>query len=430
MSGEAPTSRIELTQLGEDRQPEGNTIIGQFNPATLQYTITNTAPAGNGNQRSREVDESTGKLTFDLIFDTTMVGSDVRRRTEKIAAFMKPGARRRTPVVRISWGEFRFEGALEQYQENLDFFSSEGIPLRATLSLAFTTVTDQNRTPDLVYQFAGLNREGQRARGGSAAQADVTGGSLTGTSETVEVPVGGAPPPRPTASGGDGPGTGAARAPRRGAGGTSASDLARRLGDPGRARAIGAQNGLEDIRNPADAEVLGVSDDQTLDGPVAFAAGAGAGFAAGVGVGIGIGAGGGVGVGVGVGGGVGVGVGVGAGIGIGIGIGVGVGVGGGAAGGLAAGGASAASARASGGASAGVAASQGAFALLRPPRPGARRRLDLERAFPAAASARVATDDDAAFVVGGRALGEGSAKFNADVGQRTSLAARLSFEED
>ena len=45
------------------------------------------------------------------------------------------------PVVRFEWGTFLFSGLIESYRETLDFFSSEGVPLRAQVSLSMTHQT-------------------------------------------------------------------------------------------------------------------------------------------------------------------------------------------------------------------------------------------------------------------------------------------------
>ena len=38
-------------------------ITAQYNPTSLQYTITNTAAKGSGTQRTQKVDDSVAKLT-------------------------------------------------------------------------------------------------------------------------------------------------------------------------------------------------------------------------------------------------------------------------------------------------------------------------------------------------------------------------------
>ena len=70
--------------------------------------------------------------------------SDVRRLTQRIAqAFMEPvtasPASQQRPAApkrcRFQWGSFQFTGMVSSYNETLDYFSPQGVPLRAALSL-------------------------------------------------------------------------------------------------------------------------------------------------------------------------------------------------------------------------------------------------------------------------------------------------------
>jgi hypothetical protein len=456
--GDAPTQRIQIQKLDAQGHADGPVISAQFNPTSLQYTITNTAAQGSGRQRSRKVDESTGKLTMELVYDTTHTGQDVRKDTQKIAQLMQPAARQLTPLVEITWGGvFKFKGALDQYRETLDFFSEDGVPLRASLSLGFSTVSDQNTTPPEVFAFASTE----------ATHAIDIDDALSANDDAFEVPV---PRHRPV------------------------SEVASNLGDPGRMRSIAAFNLVEDLRNGSDiGGVLAVSDEVILDGPVAFAtggAGASAGFGFGASGGAGFSAGFGFSAGATAGASFGASAGVSAGVSAGFGasasssfgatasagasFGASASAGFGASasesfsasgGGFAASASVSASASASGGgfaasasfeasaevnasgtlieedfsasystragsaASAHVSASEGAFAGLRPPSTPRRRAIDVARVLREPASRRVTTDNPTAFGPGGRALSSGTSSTNAEVGQSFSLRERIEFED-
>lgn len=84
------------------------------------------------------------QLSFELIFDTTDSGDDVRTEwTSKLAAFLavteepkepkKPGTR--PPHCTFVWGGFTFEGVIESISSNFLMFSSDGTPLRAKLAV-------------------------------------------------------------------------------------------------------------------------------------------------------------------------------------------------------------------------------------------------------------------------------------------------------
>jgi hypothetical protein len=68
----------------------------------------------------------------------------VRELTGQVLYFMKPkpagsGAQPSPPPgVRFAWGTFVFDGLVDSLEETLDFFSPDGRPLRAALSLGLS----------------------------------------------------------------------------------------------------------------------------------------------------------------------------------------------------------------------------------------------------------------------------------------------------
>jgi hypothetical protein len=411
----------------------GDTIDVHFNPVSLQYQVQNTMQQQGGGAQ-QYVTQSTGKLTMDLVFDTTHDGTDVRNTTIRVARLMQP-ENRIPPVVRFDWGAYKFEGTVESYKETIDFFSPDGVPLRASLNLTLAAKTEQ--------VFAG----------GSDREADL-GGSLSGTAVQF-------PSPDPRSKPYEKP------APKKSKTG-SPSDAATRAGKPGAARAVGAMNGAESLRFGTGGS-LNVAAGVKLGAPVAFSAGAGAGLSLGAGAGIGIGGGasagigisGGASAGIGIGGGAsagigisggaaagigisggasaGMGIGGSAGIGIGGGASAGIGISGGASAGMSFGGSASAGIGISGSASAGVkvggsgsagvSASAGAFAGLSiKPKTSSTGGMQVTRLVAGASSAQVATDAGASFAVGGRALVQGNASLRADVGASASLKGKLTWD--
>lgn len=116
-----------------------------FNPASLQYSIENNQQAqgqsASNTSQPQHVTQTVGKLTMELIFDTTdldpSTATDVRHHTRKIARLMMPAAASSNAPQQFQfvWGAFSFTGTMESYRETLDFFSDGGVPLRSTLSL-------------------------------------------------------------------------------------------------------------------------------------------------------------------------------------------------------------------------------------------------------------------------------------------------------
>lgn len=188
-----------------------------FNPQSLEYVITNTLKnTGSGSASKQYVSKSTGKLTMDLVFDTTDTGEDVRLHTVRVAQLMEPDEDDKTPpVVEFEWGLYTFSGMVENYKETLDFFSIDGVPLRAAVKL---TMASQDQV------FEGGSAERRAATGGSLAGR--TGGGGGGGQESMQTPAPGADD-----------GWGLAR-------------IAAQAGNPGAARELAALNNIENMRFP------------------------------------------------------------------------------------------------------------------------------------------------------------------------------------
>lgn len=384
----APSVMATFTPLKGPKLERGESIPVHFNPVSLQYTVTNTLEKDKDKTSKKQfISQAQAKLTMDLVFDSSDNGQDVRVSTVKIAALMEPdkkassGKKDVAPVVLFEWGKYKFQGMMESYKETLDFFSTNGVPLRASVNISLTQ-------QDKIFE---------------TDSADV-GRNSNLTLDAVDVP-------------------------------TSSTDhttsAATQGGDPDASRALAAFNGQESMRFTAGAS-LTVSGSIQLGPPAAFAAGgAGIGIGAGAGVGVGVGAGIGIsgGAGIGVGAGAAIGIGGGAGIGIsggtgmGLGAGAAIGVGGGA--GIGIGGISVGSQ-----ASAGVSASEGAFAGLRVSSQKQAFSLDTDRFLVRSETVSVATDSGATFQVGGQAVLESSSGLRADVGVSADLRSRIRFEVD
>jgi hypothetical protein len=175
--------RAELRELDAEFDHtinERNWTKVQFNPETLKVTFANQIVQGSGpgDQRGSParqfVGAGTTKLALALWFDVTAypTGSaptkDVRELTQKVAYFITPtklpaqaggapakggkgkaapaggggnGAKEpqyAPPAVRFVWGTFQFDGIMESLDETLEFWSPDGRPLRANVSIGLT----------------------------------------------------------------------------------------------------------------------------------------------------------------------------------------------------------------------------------------------------------------------------------------------------
>jgi hypothetical protein len=144
----AQPTRATFTNVSPSGSSGGGsaTVPVHFNPVSLQIALANTLEEkAEGQSRTQYVSRSSAKLTMDLIFDTTDTGADVRNATRKVAAFMEASgpddAHRTPPTVLFEWGTFKFQGLFESYRETIDFFSHDGVPLRASVNLTMASQT-------------------------------------------------------------------------------------------------------------------------------------------------------------------------------------------------------------------------------------------------------------------------------------------------
>lgn len=128
--------------------PDGFVEV-QFNPASLKIQRKNNTDRGGATkntQRRQNLSAEHATLTFDLEFDTAEgengAPKDVQDKTAEIRQFVDPpkGGKKGAapPRVRFVWGTFVFMGIVTSISEDYDYFSSDGRPLRAKLSLSLT----------------------------------------------------------------------------------------------------------------------------------------------------------------------------------------------------------------------------------------------------------------------------------------------------
>lgn len=157
MSDSVKLAKAELHELDAEFKNEINTdknCVVQFNPESLKVAFANqvATPSGAGDQKGTParqfVGAGTTKLTLQLWFDVSApmptdqpAENDVRKLTAKVAYFITPkqeGSKFVPPAVRFLWGSFQFDGIMESLEESLEFFSNDGRPLRASVSVNLT----------------------------------------------------------------------------------------------------------------------------------------------------------------------------------------------------------------------------------------------------------------------------------------------------
>lgn len=193
----AVLQQISWNENGDVVNP-GAEFEVQFNPETLTIALSNQVAGGDqaGGSAIQFNSKGTTKLSFDLFFDVTdpkiaqrfkknnqpESRNDVRRITKLVADFMQTersgsgdDARFIPSGVRFKWGTFRFDGVVDSINEKIDFFSEEGVPLRATLGVGIT-----KQDVDINFGSPDVDAQGDPAAGTSEKSMPKSRGNMPG----------------------------------------------------------------------------------------------------------------------------------------------------------------------------------------------------------------------------------------------------------
>jgi hypothetical protein len=141
---------LEKAYLTFENEPKTKSIKCLFNPETITLTVANgwstKRNPGQGPPTASFSGQEAGNLSFSLFFDTTDSGDPVTKYTSKLLKKMEidpdlPGYNKklnngRPPYVEFHWGKLKsFKAVITKADITFDFFSSEGVPLRARVGL-------------------------------------------------------------------------------------------------------------------------------------------------------------------------------------------------------------------------------------------------------------------------------------------------------
>jgi len=181
-----------VTVVDRDGKEQGSPINVQFNPETLSVSYTGYGTQGSGGAEddgrgssAQRTGHSTS-LSLDLLFDTSESGKDVRNSALQIVNLLFGTKTNTVPLVRFLWGTFLFYGRIDSVNEELSYFSDEGMPLRATLSLSMSGDRLNNEgSGDAGFSAAGGFSAGFSAGVGFGASAGFSAGASAGVSGGV-----------------------------------------------------------------------------------------------------------------------------------------------------------------------------------------------------------------------------------------------------
>ena len=201
-----PLTKAALYKL-QDGKPAGkgkpanvtvdtkNPIPVQFNPTSLKIQRQNNVDKGGSttlDQKRQNPSLQSATLSFDLEFDTAEGDKsgnpvDVRTLTAQIRQFVEPDKSKPAdppPRVLFLWGTLAFPGIITQLTEDLDYFTRDGMALRAKLSV---TITEQNLAFEAMDLGAGARTDRNATPPGGAPTTNDSGpgpGPAPGSSGT------------------------------------------------------------------------------------------------------------------------------------------------------------------------------------------------------------------------------------------------------
>jgi len=147
MSALVKATLAEVTGSGFGTVKEGTEVPVQFNPSSLRVQISNKTAGGQqaGSQGRQRPGVGETAVAFDLVFDSADEGTTdapvpVTKKTEAVEKFVRPKGNEQhqeaPPRVQFKWGTFVVHGVMESTAVELDFFSADGTPLRAKVSVS------------------------------------------------------------------------------------------------------------------------------------------------------------------------------------------------------------------------------------------------------------------------------------------------------
>jgi hypothetical protein len=141
-------AKLKIRNLDKNPQEEFDVL---FNPTEYSIEASNTWKEQERIRQKPELQftgQSLKKLTMELFFDTYEQKEDVRQYTGKVSqllvADIDESTGKRPPRCELSWAQqnptgsdFPFVGVLESVRQQFVLFLSNGMPVRAKLSVGF-----------------------------------------------------------------------------------------------------------------------------------------------------------------------------------------------------------------------------------------------------------------------------------------------------
>lgn len=199
--GTATITQWDSTANRPSQDPNAVALTVDFDPQSIELSYatmgvdsgTNTTTRGARNKTAPQQTSQSATMSVTLMFDTSTTKTSVQEKTGPLVSLTNagkktgPGAPPR-PVVLFGWGQFAFLGYVESMTQTIDFFSDDGVPLRASihLSLRETDLSAPGQAPGapggLGLSFGASIGIGANAALGASVTAEASASASVGTS--------------------------------------------------------------------------------------------------------------------------------------------------------------------------------------------------------------------------------------------------------
>lgn len=143
------TKAIIVFQLDKGGRVPGGLLPVQFNPTelsdgfTAEYTHQTTSKEAGKNYIQTNRDNFTVKLYYDASEARTSPLRNVMKQVKPLLLLLNPTIAfpdiKVPPVCTFIWGTFSYKGQITRIQENYSYFTQEGFPMRADVSVTFSS---------------------------------------------------------------------------------------------------------------------------------------------------------------------------------------------------------------------------------------------------------------------------------------------------
>ncbi len=142
----AEKAEIHLLDKEGKKQAGKKPIKVMYNPTSYTFAEeSEIKKTKSGKLQFKKMSRS--PLTVTLFFDTYEEDSDVREETSKIANLLKPAVsgkeKNRPNICLFAWGGFTYKGVITKVDQKFILFNTNGVPVRADLTVTFTSFESQ-----------------------------------------------------------------------------------------------------------------------------------------------------------------------------------------------------------------------------------------------------------------------------------------------